>query len=89
MIDDLLHNLKQAHAHIVQVVSGLQDEECRRQYHPDLSPLSWHAAHMTFFESYWVQEVVLADNRYTEPLKTLYFPERIPKWRRSRMVPPR
>ena len=89
MIDDLLHNLKQAHMHTVQVVSGLQDEECRRQYHPDLSPLSWHAAHMAFIESYWVQEVVLANSRYTEPLKTLYFPECYPKMKRSQMVPPR
>ena len=89
MIEALLQNLQEVHQSTIDVVSGLHDEECRRQYHPDLSPLSWHAAHMTFIESYWVQEVVLANNRYTEPLKELYSPELIPKSLRSQTVPPR
>ncbi|MGD8999898.1 MAG: SUMF1/EgtB/PvdO family nonheme iron enzyme [Granulosicoccaceae bacterium] len=66
----------------------LDDNDYRKQYHTDLSPLGWHIGHCAFIESYWLREIVLGDNRITRPLHYLYFPENIPKPERGPALPP-
>jgi len=65
----------------------LQDDNYRRQYHPDLSPLGWHLGHCTYTECYWLQEVMLGDDRFTAPVADLYTPGRTLKPERGAKLP--
>ena len=69
------------------LVEPLQDDSYRQQFHPDLSPLGWHLGHCTYTECYWLQEVVLGDNRYTAPVAGLYTPAATPKPERGAQLP--
>lgn len=57
-----------------------------RQYHKDLSPLSWHLGHMAFIETYWIREIIQNDKRETAHLHDFYLPERSPKTERGKTL---
>lgn len=71
------------------MIADWPDACCRRQYHPQLSPLGWHLGHVFFIEAYWLQEVVCGDARRTAPWHDLFFPENAPKTGRARRLPSR
>lgn len=64
------------------------DVTARRQYHPDLSPLSWHLGHVFFVETYWLREVICGDAKATTAWHDLFFPERNAKPSRRHRLPP-
>lgn len=74
-------------------VNGLAEEHdeatLRGQFHRDLSPLGWHLGHCAFTEGYWLQEVLLGDDRFTAPVAELYTPTRCPKPERGARLPSR
>ncbi|MDX2456162.1 MAG: SUMF1/EgtB/PvdO family nonheme iron enzyme [Gammaproteobacteria bacterium] len=84
----LLDELRLAQDLVMTLIETLQDDSYHQQFHPDLSPLGWHLGHCTYTECYWLQEVVLGDNRYTAPVAGLYTPASIPKPERGAGLPP-
>ncbi|NOR40000.1 MAG: ergothioneine biosynthesis protein EgtB, partial [Gammaproteobacteria bacterium] len=83
----MLDELRLAQDLVIALIEPLQDDGYRRQYHPDLSPLGWHLGHCTYTECYWLQEVVLGDNRYTAPVASLYTPAMTAKPERGTRLP--
>jgi len=71
--------LSSLHERLITIFSKYSEEELRIQYHPDLSQLGWHLAHIAFTEQYWLREIVLGDNSKTAGLHQSYFPEMIEK----------
>jgi iron(II)-dependent oxidoreductase len=85
----LIGALQTARTLVTGLVEDLDEDDLRRQAHPDLSPLGWHLGHCTFIECYWLQEVIREDARFTTPVSDLYTPPRIPKSERGKLLPPR
>ena len=83
----LLDELHLAQDLVTALAEPLQDNAHRQQYHPDLSPLGWHLGHCTYTECYWLQEVVLGDDRFTAPVADLYTPGVTPKSERGARLP--
>ena len=83
----LLEELRLAQDLVMALIEPLQDDSYRQQHHPDLSPLGWHLGHCTYTECYWLQEVILGDNRYTAPVASLYTPALTPKPERGAGLP--
>ena len=84
----LLNELRLAQELVTALVEHLDDDSQRCQYHPELSPLGWHLGHCTYSECYWLQEVVLGDDRHTAPVQSLYNPTQTPKPERGTLLPP-
>lgn len=82
-----LARLRGMHNRLRSLVEPLTDEEIRQQYHCDLSPIGWHLGHCCFIENYWIREVVQEDDRLTNNLHNLYFPELSPKPERGGKLP--
>jgi len=83
----LLGELRLAQELVMALLEPLQDGDYRRQYHPELSPLGWHVGHCTYIECYWLQEVVLGDNRFTAPVADIYTAGLTPKPERGARLP--
>lgn len=77
----LLQDMQQA---LLRLLLPLTEQELSQQYHPDLSPLGWHAGHCAFIENLWVEH--RADLRRV-PGQDLYLPWRSPKAARGRRLP--
>ena len=86
--DTLLDELRIAQSLVAGLTEDLNEADWRRQAHPDLSPPGWHLGHCAFIETYWLQEVLLGDDRYTAPVADLYTPPRTPKSERGKQLPP-
>jgi iron(II)-dependent oxidoreductase len=84
----LLNELRLAQELVTALLETLQDDSYRRQYHPDLSPLGWHLGHCTYTECYWLQEIVLGDDRFTAPVADIYIAGMTPKPERGARLPP-
>jgi len=65
------------------------DDTCRRQHHPELSPISWHVGHCAFVETYWLRERLRGEGLLGPEHHALYFPENTPKSRRAPRLPAR
>ena len=83
----LLNELRLAQELVTALLEPIQDDSYRRQYHHDLSPLGWHLGHCTYTECYWLQEVVLNDNRFTAPVADIYTAGVTPKPQRGNRLP--
>lgn len=77
-----------AHTRILDLLRAFSDNELRTQYHPDLSPLGWHGAHVAVVEAFWLREVV-ADEPLPTEWKQRYFPELAAKAERGAQLPPK
>ena len=86
MTRSLLTELQQLQNLALSYLESLSEEEARRQYHSDLSPLAWHIGHMAYVDTYWIQEVVLG-NKTINAWKELYLPEFTPKSLRAAKLP--
>jgi iron(II)-dependent oxidoreductase len=84
----LLNELRLARELVTALAEPLDDDDYRRQFHPELSPLGWHLGHCTYIESYWLQEVIQQDARFTEPVRRLYVAGETPKPARGELLPP-
>jgi iron(II)-dependent oxidoreductase len=84
-----LHQLSAIQNLLLALVEGQDDNVCRSQYHPDLSPLGWHLGHCVYTETYWLQEVVAGDHTHSAPQLTLYTPALTPRPQRGPQLPPR
>lgn len=82
----LLDQLGAVNAAMAHLLSGWDDDQLRRQYHPDLSPMGWHFGHVAAVEAYWLCEVV-ADEPLDGATKRFYFPEMNPKPQRNQLPP--
>lgn len=87
--DTVLERLCALRAACIGRLDGLADADCVRQYHPALSPMSWHLGHTFFVEAYWLREVVFGDGTRTRPLHELFFPELNHKSERGDRLPDR
>lgn len=72
---------------LVALVEDLDDASYRAQYHPDLSPIGWHAGHCAIIEKYWLHNMMLNDAAVSEAEQYLYFPENMPKPQRGASLP--
>lgn len=72
-----------------ETLAAWDDAECRKQHHPELSPLSWHLGHAFFVESHWLREVALERDDGLAAWHDLYFPEHSPKGERGMRLPER
>lgn len=84
----LLDELRLAQELVSGLVTDHNEATLRRQYHPDLSPLGWHLGHCAFTECYWLQEILLGDDRCTAPFASLYTPTLCDKPARGGRLPP-
>jgi iron(II)-dependent oxidoreductase len=87
MTATLLSDLGQRQQQLLSIIDATPEADCYRQFHPDLSPLSWHLGHCAFIESYWISDRVLGDDRRTRGSESLYFPELSPKTKRAARMP--
>lgn len=71
------------------IIENLNDEDYRKQFHEELSPLGWHLGHCLYIENYWLREVLDNDNKLTKKLDQLYIPENCPKPERGAKLPKR
>jgi len=83
----LLDELRLEQSLLAGLLENLAAADWRTQTHPDLSPAGWHLGHCAFVETYWLQEVILGDRRYTDPVSELYNPALTPKPERGRLLP--
>jgi iron(II)-dependent oxidoreductase len=83
----VLVELRRIHRKLRMLVEPLSEEEIRRQYHQELSPIGWHLGHCCFIENYWLREIVQGDQSLTASLHDLYFPEQSPKAERGGRIP--
>lgn len=83
----LLQELRLARELVTALAEPLDDDGYRRQFHPELSPLGWHLGHCTFIETYWLQEAILQDARFTAPVSRLYVAGQTPKPARGGLLP--
>jgi iron(II)-dependent oxidoreductase len=81
----LQSRLASLHRQLINDFSGLSEAELCTQYHPDLSQLGWHLAHIAFIEHYWLYEVVLGDDSRTADRHENFFPELIDKPSRGKL----
>ncbi len=72
-----------------ELIAPLDEQDCRAQFHPSLSPLGWHLGHATFIENYWLREALLGDDRATAPVRELYLPQNARKFARGGRLPPK
>jgi len=84
-----LTRLRAVQQRLRALIAPLDDETCRLQFHPDLSPVGWHLGHCTFIENHWLRSVVMGDDRLTGWLRDYYTPETSPKPRRGPQLPPK
>ena len=75
MDDEIADRLSTLHGRLINQFSLYSENDLRTQYHPDLSQLGWHLAHIAFIEQYWLREVVLGDDSSTKDFHQYYFPE--------------
>ena len=86
-MEKLLSRLSYYQQRLVDSLLLCEDDKYKQQYHPDLSPLGWHAGHCAYTESYWIREAWLRREILDEQLKTLYIPELCVKQQRGRKLP--
>ena len=79
--------LRQLRTEVRGQLDTLSSIDCRRQFHPELSPMAWHVGHSFFTEAYWVQEIVCGDNQNTARWHPLYVPEYSHKQQRGLKLP--
>ena len=87
--ENLLTLLQRLQLSLIDIVMGVPEQDYRRQYHPDLSPLGWHLGHCVFTEIYWLREVLLGEPAQSDLLSSFYIPELSPKTSRGFKLPPR
>src|SRR5215813_7372338 len=46
--------LEEARANTLRLIADVNEEDFRRQIHPDFSPLGWHLGHIGVTEAYWI-----------------------------------
>jgi iron(II)-dependent oxidoreductase len=83
----LLDELRLARELVSALAAPLDEDGYRRQFHPELSALGWHLGHCTYIETYWLQEVILRNAIYTEPVGRLYLAGQTPKPERGERLP--
>lgn len=71
----------------LSLLAPWDDATCRRQHHPELSPLAWHAGHCVFVETYWLRERVLREDLLDAQHHALFLPENTPKAERPDRLP--
>jgi len=84
----LLDQLQQTHKTARNLLAELTEEEARRQYDGNLSPVGWHIGHIAVMETYWLREVTLG-KQILPAWKEFYFPEFNPKNLRATRLPPK
>lgn len=81
--NEIGERLSTLHKRLIAQFSEYSEQDIRTQYHPDLSQLGWHLAHVAFVEQYWLREVVLGDDSRTVGLHQYFFPELIDRAKRA------
>ena len=84
--EELVIELSQLHDKIQCVTASMDDNEYRKQYHSDLSPLGWHYGHIIYIENLWLRDTVLNQGMLKESDHQLYNPRNTPKHLRGRAL---
>ena len=87
MPSDAIQELSAIQQRLLNTLMPLNDEDCRRQFHDDLSPVGWHLMHTVFTENLWLHERVLNDPRPNEGWHRHYMPNNIAKSARGSHLP--
>ena len=84
--EELVIELSQLHDKIQCLTASMDDNDYRRQYHPDLSPLGWHYGHIIYIENLWLRNTVLNQGTLKESDHQLYNPRNMPKHLRGKVL---
>ena len=79
-----LHGIQQA---LLDTLATVDDKDCRRQFHHDISPIGWHLMHTVFTENLWLREHILNDGTLNGDWHRWYVPANIAKSERGRSLP--
>ena len=82
----LLEELQALQDEVIKLVNNIPENDLKKQFHADLSPLGWHLGHCVFIELYWIKEQCLNET-IDDALKSLYFPELSDKPSRGAILP--
>ena len=85
----LLAELRMAQELVTALVEELDETTWREPLHPDLKPAGWYLGHCVWTECHWLQEVAMADGRFTAPVATLYAPAHTAGTARDGQLPQR
>ena len=85
--EELVIELSQLHDKVQYLTASMDDNEYRKQYHPDLSPLGWHYGHIIYIENLWLRNTILNQGTLKESDHQLYNPRNTPKYLRGKALP--
>ena len=71
------------------MISTLNENDCRAQFHPDLSPPGWHLGHTVFIENLWIRKIILEKASLFSRQHDFYYPQSVKKSVRSQRLPPK
>ncbi|MDQ7017374.1 MAG: SUMF1/EgtB/PvdO family nonheme iron enzyme [Gammaproteobacteria bacterium] len=85
----LLGQISNLHDSLNHLLEPLQDSDCNRQFHPQLSPIGWYYGRSVYLEALYLQEMIQGDDRYTRPVQTLFTPGNTSLQRQGTKLPPK
>lgn len=83
-----LSSLTRTRAVTLGLLDVCDEQELRRQWHPDFSPAGWHYGHLAAFEAWWLLEQ-RGDRVVADSLRALFDPASTPKGDRAARLPAR
>ena len=86
---ELLAQLRMAQELLTALVENLDESTWRERCHPDLEAAGWYLGHCVWAECHWLQQVAMADDRFTAPVADLYAPDHTASGTRDLQLPPR
>lgn len=81
--------LNRLHELLLGLVESLADDECNRQYHPDLASVGWYFGRAVYLELYWLREVVAGDADLSTRVRHLFADDSQSLAGRIAALPPR
>ncbi len=85
----LLGQISHLHDSLNHLLEPLQGSDCNRQFHPLLSPIGWYYGRCVYLESFYLQEMIQGDDRYTRPLHSLFTPGETALAQQGKKLPPK
>ncbi len=82
-----LGQLAHLHQLLSLIVEDLDDDACRRQFHPALAPIGWYLGQAAWSEAWWLRDRVMGEHGVVTPLAGLYGPDALPLAQRGAHLP--
>ena len=79
--------LLEAREQTLALFRDVDEEDFRRQIHPDFSPLGWHLGHIGVTESFWILQQCKNESTLSEFYDSFFTPTDNPKPNRVNLPP--